>query len=179
MPNRTFSLAFIPAFLVTSALALSGCSTLGFGKKGAGDESANGTLSEADLNAQREGRFGSGGIPSAEGEGPFRDIRFDYDSSAINDLAREDIAFNAEVLRKNPGVALQLEGHTDERGTAEYNMALGAARARAVQEVLASLGVGDSKIGTISYGEEVPLDPNPSEDAWAKNRRVHFSGFGG
>jgi peptidoglycan-associated lipoprotein len=170
--------SIVPTLLVASALTLSGCSTLGFGKKGAADGSASGTLSEADLNAQREGRFGSGGIPSAEGGGPFRDIRFDYDSSAINALAREDIVFNAEVLRQNPGLSLQLEGHTDERGTAEYNMALGAARARAVQEVLASLGVGDSKIDTISYGEEVPLDPNPSEDGWAKNRRVHFSGFG-
>lgn len=175
MTRRSFPI--LSALLLTSALALSGCSTLGFGKKGAGEGAGSGGLSEADLNAQREGRFGSGGIPSAEGEGPFRDIRFEYDSAAISEMARADILHNAEVLRQNPNLALQLEGHTDERGTAEYNMALGAARARAVQEVLTSLGVGGSKIDTISYGEEVPLDPNPSEDAWAKNRRVHFSAF--
>lgn len=163
--------------LLATTLAATGCSTFGSGKKGGADGANGGSLSEADLNAQREGRFGSAGIPAAEGEGPFRDIRFDYDSASIGAMAREDILFNADVLRQNPGLSIQLEGHTDERGTAEYNMALGAARARAVQEVLASLGSGGANIETISYGEEVPLDPSGTEDAWAKNRRVHFSGF--
>lgn len=177
MKMRALPHLFLATTLALAGLTLSGCSTFGSGKKGGADGAGGGSLSEADLNAQREGRFGSAGIPAAEGEGPFRDIRFDYDSSSINAMAREDILFNADVLRQNPDLSIQLEGHTDERGTAEYNMALGAARARAVQEVLMSLGVGGAKLDTISYGEEVPLDSSGTDEAWARNRRVHFSGF--
>ena len=147
------------------------CSKSGSGAKGLGADG----LSEADLAAQREGRFGGGGIPTAEGGGMFRDIAFDYDSSGIDDSARQNIEFNAQVLQQNSGIRIQLEGHCDERGTAEYNLALGNERARAVKSVLQSLGVSASKIETISYGEEVPLDSGHEESAWARNRRVHFS----
>lgn len=162
--------------LCIATLLLSGCSALGFGKK----DGANGSggLSESDLNAQREGRFGEGSIPTAEGEGLFRDVHFDYDSHAISDLARQDIEFNAQILRSQSSLRIQLEGHCDERGTAEYNLALGNKRAQAVAQVLASLGIGQARVETISYGEEVPLDPGHGEAAWAQNRRVHFSAFG-
>lgn len=161
--------------LLTLVLTLSACSMFGKGKKGAGD----GSLSESDLDAIREERYGSGSIPTAEGGSVFRDISFDYDSSNISDMARQDIEYNAEILRSNPDVKIQLEGHCDERGTAEYNLALGARRARAVEEALLSLGVPGTKLGTISYGEEVPLNSGHGEDAWAENRRVHFSGYQG
>ncbi len=137
----------------------------------------NGGLSEADLNAQREGRYAGAGIPTAEGEGPFRDIHFGFDSSMIDDVARQNLEHNIQVLQGNPKWNVQLEGHTDERGTAEYNMALGSRRAQAVKEVLLSYGVPASRLETISYGEEVPLDPASNEAAWARNRRVHFSAF--
>jgi len=159
------------AFVV---LASSGCSTKG---KGTGLGAEGEGLSEADLNAQREARFGSGGIPTAEGEGVFRDIHFDFDSAVVNDRARRDIEYNARILRENPDIKVQLEGHCDERGTAQYNLALGSSRARAVKEVLISLGIPASSLETISYGEEVPLDPGHNEEAWAKNRRVHFSAY--
>jgi peptidoglycan-associated lipoprotein len=74
---------------------------------------------------------------------------------------------------------VQLEGHTDERGTAEYNLALGERRARAIFDSLVSQGIDRSQLETISYGEEVPLDPGHNEEAWARNRRVHFSAYAG
>jgi peptidoglycan-associated lipoprotein len=132
-------------------------------------------LSESELAAQREGRFGSGSIPTAEGEGMFRDIHFGYDSYAIDDQARMDLESNARVLSDNKDLSITLEGHCDERGTAEYNMALGAERARSIKSALIALGVQSRRLDTISYGEEIPLDPGHDEMAWAKNRRVHFS----
>lgn len=164
--------SIVALFFVCALLGLSGCSMFGKGKKG--DDKG---LSEQDLNAQREGRFGSGAIPTAEGEGLFRDIHFDYDSAAISDQARQDIEYNMQILQGNSGLKVQLEGHCDERGTAEYNLALGAERAKAVQEVMSSFGVNAGRSSTISYGEEVPLVQGSSEDAWSRNRRVHFSGF--
>lgn len=160
---------------LTLTLALSGCSTFGGGRGGGTGVDGSGTLSEQDLDAQREARFGEGGIPAAEGEGYFRDVRFEYDSSVISDAARQNIEYNHAVLQANPEVKVILEGHTDERGTAEYNLALGARRAKAVKDVLLSLGVPARKIETISYGEEVPLNPGHNEEAWVANRRVHFS----
>ena len=157
-------------------VSFSGCSSTSKGKKGSGDGSG---LSESDLNAQRDSRYGSGSIPTAEGEGMFRDIRFDYDSSAISDQARQDAEYNVQVLQANPRIKIQLEGHCDERGTAEYNLALGDNRAHAVKQVMLSLGVDTSRLSTISYGEEVPLDPGHSDAAFAKNRRVHFSAHEG
>jgi peptidoglycan-associated lipoprotein len=163
--------AFLGAALAL-VLSASACSSK---NKGGADGEGDGSISESDLDAQREGRFGSGSIPSAEGEGMFRDIHFDYDSTAIDTSAQSDLSYNVDVLDKNPGVRVVLEGHCDERGTVEYNMALGAERARAVKSALVSMGVTSSRIETISYGEEVPLDPAHDEDAYLKNRRVHFS----
>lgn len=167
---------FLSTRLLVAALLLSLTLTACSSKKKEGLD-ADG-LSEADLAAQREGRFGSGSIPTAEGEGLFRDIYFEYDSASLSDAARQRIEYNVEVLRQNSGMKVQLEGHTDERGTAEYNMALGASRAKSVRDVLVSLGISSSKLETISYGEEVPLDSGHSEGAYAKNRRVHFSALG-
>ena len=144
-----------------------------------GKGSKDGGLSETDLNAQREARFGEGGIPTAEGEGMFRDVHFDYDSSTVSERGRQELEYNVEVLNQNPDLKVQLEGHCDERGTAEYNLSLGAARARAVKDLLISYGLSASRLDTISYGKEVPLDPSHNEAAWAKNRRVHFSAFKG
>ncbi|NMC63158.1 MAG: peptidoglycan-associated lipoprotein Pal [SAR324 cluster bacterium] len=154
------------AILLAESFVFSGCSSTGDGE-------GNG-ISEQDLNAQ-EGRFGSGSIPSAEGEGIFKDVRFDYDSARVNDSGRQNVEYNAEVIRKNPGVKITLEGHCDERGTAEYNLALGDKRAKAVKSVLVSYGIPSSQLETISYGKEIPLDPGHDESAYAKNRRVHFA----
>jgi peptidoglycan-associated lipoprotein len=157
------------ALALTSLVSLSGCSWFSSGS-GEGEG-----LSESELEAQREGRFGSGSIPSAEGEGMFHDIHFGFDSYSLEDQARMDLESNARVLKEQSSLQITLEGHTDERGTVEYNMALGAERARAVKSALVAAGVSGSRIDTISYGEEIPLDPGHDESAWAKNRRVHFA----
>ncbi|MCO6429740.1 MAG: peptidoglycan-associated lipoprotein Pal [Deltaproteobacteria bacterium] len=162
---RLFSLFFCGLLL----LGFTACSLFGSGSKKAGEDDL--ALSEADL----EKRYAMGNIPLAESEGMFRDVHFDYDSSGINDAARQTIEYNLQVLQSNPAYSVRLEGHCDERGTAEYNLALGAERARAVRDVLTSYGISANRISTITYGEEIPLDPGHDEFAYAKNRRVHFA----
>ena len=104
----------------------------------------------------------------------FADIHFDYDKSFIREDAKPALAKVADHLKRNAGAKVQIEGHCDERGTAEYNMALGARRAESAKKYLASLGVNAAALSTVSYGKEKPLDPGHTEDAWAKNRRAHF-----
>ena len=111
---------------------------------------------------------------TARPETSVRDINFDFDSSIIRPDAREILKVNADFLLKNRISSIVIEGHCDERGTAEYNMALGQRRAQETKKYLVNLGIKESTIRTISYGEERPLDPGNTEEAWAKNRRAHF-----
>jgi len=102
------------------------------------------------------------------------DIYFEYDSSALLPEARELLKRKAEFLMANPQISIVIEGHTDERGTSEYNIALGERRAESVRSFLEGLGVAASRMSTVSYGEEKPIDPGHNEAAWAKNRRAHI-----
>lgn len=102
------------------------------------------------------------------------DIYFEYDSAALMPSAQELLRKKAAWLQQNPGAKITIEGHCDERGTNEYNLALGEARAQSAMNYLVDLGVSESRLNTISFGEERPLDPRAIEDAWAKNRRAHF-----
>ena len=111
---------------------------------------------------------------TATPEASVRDINFDFDSSIIRPDAREILKGNADFLLKNRAATIVIEGHCDERGTAEYNMALGQRRAQETKKYIVNLGVKESTIRTISYGAERPLDPGNTEEAWAKNRRAHF-----
>ena len=113
-------------------------------------------------------------LMEATAKSPISDINFDYDSSSIRPDAREILKTNADYLLKHRISSIVVEGHCDERGTAEYNMALGQKRAQETKKYLINLGVQESIIKTVSYGEERPLDPNNNEEAWAKNRRAHF-----
>jgi len=99
-------------------------------------------------------------------------VYFDFDSSELLPGARETLKRNAEYLKANSGVNVLAEGNCDERGTFEYNMALGQRRADAVREYLSELGVAPARIGTISYGQEKPAADGNNEEAWAKNRRT-------
>ena len=81
---------------------------------------------------------------------------------------------NAQVLKKQPTWQVTVEGHCDERGTAEYNLALGERRALAAKTYLVSLGIAADRLRTVSYGKEFPFDPGHDEAAWSKNRRAHF-----
>jgi peptidoglycan-associated lipoprotein len=101
-------------------------------------------------------------------------VYFDYDSPVLSPQAQADLQYNAEILKRAPNVSVVAEGHCDERGTAEYNLALGDRRARAVVDHLVSLGVPPPRFSTVSYGAELPVDPAHDEAAWAKNRRVHL-----
>ncbi|MEX2365575.1 MAG: peptidoglycan-associated lipoprotein Pal [Pseudohongiellaceae bacterium] len=99
---------------------------------------------------------------------------FDFDRSELKPEAREALVYHANRLRANPGMNVRLEGHADERGTREYNLALGERRAQAVERYLQVQGVAGSQLETISYGEEMPVDNGTSEAAYARNRRVEM-----
>jgi peptidoglycan-associated lipoprotein len=102
-----------------------------------------------------------------------KDIHFDFDKYDIRPGDAALLKENAALLNKYPNVKIQMEGHCDERGTVEYNLALGERRANQAKNYLVSLGISSARISTISYGKEKPLDPGHNEGAWAKNRRAH------
>jgi len=102
-----------------------------------------------------------------------KDINFNFDKYDIRPGDTEILKGNATLLVKFPNVKIQIEGHCDERGTVEYNLALGERRANSTKNYLISLGISANRIAIISYGKERPMDPGHNEDAWAKNRRAH------
>jgi len=107
-------------------------------------------------------------------DSPLKPVFFAYDSDALDDAARQTMAGNAEVLKKYATWVVTIEGHCDERGTAEYNLALGDRRAIAAKNYLMTLGVAADRLRTVSFGNEFPFDPGHSDAAWSKNRRAHF-----
>jgi peptidoglycan-associated lipoprotein len=153
-----------------------GCSS----KKGA-DLSGADAGAALDEEALREGRVGSldqarAGALGAEGlpSGPLADVYFAYDSFELDDVARSVLKKNADWLGTRPNVRVEIEGHCDDRGTIEYNLALGAKRAAAAKSYLVALGISSDRVTTISYGEELPLCHEPAESCWSRNRRAHF-----
>lgn len=102
------------------------------------------------------------------------DIHFEFDSATLDTEAQEILRKKATWLKANPRVSVVIEGHCDERGTNEYNLALGDRRAFSAKSFLIDLGIADSRLNTVSYGEERPMDTSSTENAWAKNRRAHF-----
>lgn len=115
-----------------------------------------------------------GGNASPEG-GPLADVYFDYDQAGLSDTARATLDRHAQWLQARPDVRVSVEGHCDERGTVDYNLALGDQRAKAVREYLVSLGVAEGRLTAVSYGKERPVDNGHDDAAWAKNRRAHFA----
>lgn len=136
----------------------------GEGDRGSARES---TTDRSSLSQLQEGK-------TAEGSGPLKDIYFDFDSHTLNTDAREILRANANWLKSNPAARAEIEGHSDERGTNEYNLALGAKRAQTAKDFLATLGVGADRLSTISYGEEIPTCKDASESCWQRNRRARF-----
>lgn len=102
------------------------------------------------------------------------DIRFDFDSAVLLPMAEDLLRKKAEWMRKNPGVSATVEGHCDERGTNQYNLALGDRRAASAKTYLINLGIDAARLEAISYGEEQPVAAGHDEASWAKNRRAHF-----
>jgi len=139
-------------------------------------------LREAEARKAREKEFEKSLVakkePGIEGQifesKLLKDIHFDFDEYDIRPGDAEILKENAALLKKFSNVKIQIEGHCDERGTIEYNLALGERRANNAKQYLISLGISPDRISTISYGKERPLDPGHNEEAWAKNRRVHL-----
>ena len=102
------------------------------------------------------------------------DIHFEFDSILLSAQAQEILRKKAQWLKENRAVSVTIEGHCDSRGTNEYNLALGDRRAYSAKVFLIDLGIAESRLQTLSFGEERPLDPGENEEAWAKNRRAHF-----
>ncbi len=121
------------------------------------------------LEAERKGISGKGADV-----GPLRDVNFDFDRYDLRPDAREILKQHAAWLNSNPQVKVEIEGHCDDRGTNEYNLALGAKRANSVKQYLVDLGVA-GRLSIVSYGEELPLCRDENEACWARNRRGHFA----
>jgi peptidoglycan-associated lipoprotein len=116
----------------------------------------------------------SSNIDQLNRNSPLKPVFFDYDSADLSPAAKVALDENAGVLKKYGTWVLTIEGHCDERGTPEYNLALGERRAVAARTYLVALGVAADRLRTVSYGKEFPFDPGKDEAAWAKNRRAHF-----
>lgn len=165
-----------PALLIVAvALAVGGCSSkkpeanpgagAGQGQSGLGQEGVGGSS----LAQFQKGTLGAGG------QGPLSDIHFDFDAYTVRAQDGDILKANADWLQKNPQSRVQVEGHCDERGSEEYNLALGAKRAQAAKDYLQTLGVSGDRMSTISYGKELPLCSDSTEDCYQQNRRDHFA----
>lgn len=117
----------------------------------------------------------TGGVDATTEGGPLEDVYFEFDQFTVTDAARAVLARHAEWLKARPAAKVTVEGHCDERGTTEYNLALGDKRARAVRDELVNLGVAADRLQAISLGKERPKDPGHGEAAWTQNRRAHFA----
>ena len=163
-------LAWIVIALCIAALSLGGCARPVVKQPMAGPAGPGGP-----------GPIAPGPMPGPIGEDALQVVQaqlklvyFDYDSYALSPQAQADVQYNADILKRVPNVSLVVEGHCDERGTAEYNLALGDRRARAVVDYLVGLGLSPQRFSTVSYGSELPVDPGHNEAAWSKNRRVYL-----
>jgi peptidoglycan-associated lipoprotein len=116
----------------------------------------------------------SGDLDAINKNSPFQPVFYPLDSFEVDSAGQQALNTNAGILKKYPAWIITIEGHCDERGTAEYNLALGEKRALAAKTYLVSLGVPADRLRTVSYGKEFPFDPGHDEGAWSKNRRAHF-----
>jgi peptidoglycan-associated lipoprotein len=172
-----FGLVVLPV-----SLAFAGCSSTdkkpeaqaavanapGETSKSAGAAPSSSTSSSSLEAAQR------GESTATPASSPLKDIYFDFDSYDLRADARANLKADGEWLKANPSAQVQIEGHCDERGTTEYNLALGSKRAQSVKDYLVTLGATADRLSTISYGEELPVCTEHNEACWQKNRRARF-----
>ena len=173
--RRLGRLTVIGAAAIALALA-AGCSSKQSGASaGAGNQGAGG-IGESGLGANGSSslnRFQKGTL-DANGQGPLSDIHFDYNDYSVREQDGEVLKSNADWMTKNPASRVQIEGHCDNRGSEEYNIALGAKRAQAAKDYLETLGIAADRMSTISYGKELPICNEDTDECWAQNRRDHF-----
>lgn len=168
------------AMFVFLAVTLSGCATTG-------DEQADGEIAGGAAQGGAPGTDRAGAATQgAQSARPFegteldnpasplskRVVYFDFDSNVVKQEYMPTVKAHGEYLATHPEKQVAIEGHTDERGSREYNLALGERRAKAVQKILELNGAAEEQISTVSYGEEKPLDPGHHDAAWSKNRRA-------
>jgi peptidoglycan-associated lipoprotein len=170
---QIFKVALIVMFLVSGIV---GCATTP-------PATQEGTVDQADMSQQAEAKPAAGSdqdtmksesVPSHMDMAAMENIYFDFDKFTLSAEARKTLADNAKYLKAHGGSQVVIEGHCDERGSDEYNLALGESRALAAKNYLVSLGVSASRLSVISYGEEKPAAMGSNEEAWAKNRRAEF-----
>jgi len=162
--------------LVAVAAAVTACSSSKPASQGTATETTQSSMGEGNLGAGGGSleKFQHGTLGAGGSGGPLTDIHFDYDDYTIKPQDGEVLRTNARWLTDHGSSRVQVEGHTDERGSEEYNLALGAKRAQAAKDYLTTLGVSADRISTISYGKELPLCTEHTDDCWAENRRDHF-----
>ena len=169
------SVAFLAVVLLVG-LAGSGCSSKRKGALG-GDEfgaaGGPGIGEEGFGGSSSLSQFEETGTVAGSG-GVYRDVLFGYDSFQLDSGGMEAVRQNAALLSSDSARRVEIEGHCDDRGSSEYNLALGAKRARAVKDALVGLGVGAGRLDTVSYGEELPLCRESTESCYAQNRRAHL-----
>ncbi|MBT7609748.1 MAG: OmpA family protein [Bacteriovoracaceae bacterium] len=153
--------------LLVTALALSGCGSTK--KKG-----VNGDETNVGANAVDYGSIELNADSDSGKAGSLSSIYFDYNSSTLSTAAREALSTNASLLKENSGLELQVEGHCDERGGVQYNLALGEQRARAVRRYLSTMGISERRLTTISFGKGRPVSFGHDESSWGQNRRANF-----
>jgi peptidoglycan-associated lipoprotein len=173
---RLAQLTSIVAAAVMLAM-VAGCSSKQSGAgAGAGGPGGSGGIGENGLGPNGSSslnRFQKGTL-DANGQGPLSDIHFDYNDYSVRAQDGEILKSNADWITKNSGTRVQIEGHCDDRGSEEYNIALGAKRAQAAKDYLETLGIAADRMSTISYGKELPVCTEETDECWAQNRRDHF-----
>jgi peptidoglycan-associated lipoprotein len=180
MKSKIFSGLVITAFLCSTLFFLTSCAKKQVQmSEGAPQAETKGvTVSDTEAakarEAERQARLKELSFTQRLTEFNSQAIYFDFDKSELRPQAKEVLKDKADFLRDNPQYSVRIEGHCDERGTNEYNLALGERRAHAAKKYLMALGVAGDRISTISYGEERPADPRSTPEAWDKNRRDEF-----
>jgi peptidoglycan-associated lipoprotein len=142
--------------------------------RSAGGKGQAGATKESDTGASSLKSLQEGKPAITPASSPLKDVNFAFDRYDLSAEARTILRSSAEWLKGNPAVRVEIEGHCDERGTNEYNLALGAKRAQAAREYLATLGVASARLSTTSYGEEIPVCRESNESCWKQNRRARF-----
>jgi len=147
----------------------------GSGDKSAGEGRAGATKeSNVPSTSSSLDQLKAGKPPVTSASSPLKDVLFEFDSYDLRGNARDVLRGNADWLKSNPSARIEVEGHCDERGTSEYNLALGARRSQTAKDYLVSLGISPERISTISYGEEIPVCTEQNENCWRQNRRARF-----
>lgn len=165
MTTRKFLYPFALATVLSASLWFSGCSK---------SEQQDPQLDEQPIPAAVAGDENASGDSDSGRAAGLQTVNFPYDSFALDEQGKATLAGNVQILKDKPSLAIQIEGHCDERGGIQYNIALGEKRANAVRGYLRQQGIQGERITTISFGKERPLDQGKTEEAYAKNRRANF-----